>query len=126
MAEPSAGQTREGLALLFFNAIVVQEHPDGKYSRAYALYLLADVMATIDGKRDVPAGQPDAGPAPDLATELAAEGALAGTPTATAAPGSKSKAKPAEPSPEPKKRGRLAKVVPELIAPMRRGGPRRK
>ena len=61
MADPLPGQTRESLALLFFNSIAAQERSNGQLDRAYALDLLADVIASIDGKRVVteqPAAMP--------------------------------------------------------------------
>ena len=76
MADQIPGQTREGLALLFFNAVVQQEFPEGKYSRAYALDLLAEVMAAIDGDRPARSPsvtEPSVEPMPELEAELAAE-----------------------------------------------------
>ena len=73
MAEPPPGQTRETLALLFFNSIAAKEKPEGQLDRAYALDLLADVIAAIDGKRAVAApAVAAAAQAVDVAEEPAA------------------------------------------------------
>ena len=125
MADSLAGQTREGLALLFFNAIVAQEHPDGTYTRAYALDLLTEVVMAIDGKRDLPARTHDAEPVvvpiPELEAELAAEAPVARG-RAAAAPGrTRRMAPPVEAVPEPKRRGRPPKAAPEPVQPARRG-----